>query len=55
MAGWKDEYLSHLRNAEKNNPVNMDIIEACINCPPHHLSFIPSSPEAWVESRRPVD
>ncbi|KAL2111567.1 hypothetical protein VUR80DRAFT_9777 [Thermomyces stellatus] len=31
MAGWKDEYLAHLRNAEKNNPVNMEIVEACSN------------------------
>lgn len=42
MAAWKEEYLSHLRNVEKNNPVNMDIVEACINSPlPPSLHPIP--------------
>ena len=31
MAGWKDEYLAQLRIAEKNNPVNMEIVNACNN------------------------
>ena len=30
MAVWKDEYLVQIRDAEKNNPVNLEIIEACI-------------------------
>lgn len=43
MAGWKDEYLAHLRDAEKNNPVNMDIVEACIN-PAIHFNPPPPQP-----------
>lgn len=29
MPGWKDEYLSSLLEAERNNPVNFDLVEAC--------------------------
>ncbi|ROW12365.1 hypothetical protein VMCG_00675 [Cytospora schulzeri] len=29
MPGWKDEYLSSLLEAEKNSPVNQDLVEAC--------------------------
>ncbi|PKS13264.1 hypothetical protein jhhlp_000035 [Lomentospora prolificans] len=29
MPGWKDEYLAGLLQAEKNNPVNMELVEAC--------------------------
>lgn len=33
MAAWKDEYLARIRDAEKSNPVNLDIIEACTSTP----------------------
>lgn len=29
MPGWKDEYLSSLMEAERNSPVNLDLVEAC--------------------------
>lgn len=29
MPGWKDEYLSSLLEAEKNSPVNQELVEAC--------------------------
>lgn len=29
MPGWKDEYLSSLLEAERNNPVNFELVEAC--------------------------
>lgn len=29
MPGWKDDYLSSLMEAERNNPVNFDLVEAC--------------------------
>lgn len=54
MAGWKDEYLAHLRNAEKNNPVNMEIVEACIDSP-QQLPSVPSSPQSRVDFNRPID
>ncbi|SPO02935.1 related to Autophagy protein 16 [Cephalotrichum gorgonifer] len=31
MANWKGEYLAYIRAAEKNNPVNLEIVEACSN------------------------
>lgn len=32
MPGWRDEYLANLQEAERNNPVNRDLVEACTNC-----------------------
>lgn len=29
MPGWKDEYLSSILEAEKNSPVNQELVEAC--------------------------
>lgn len=29
MPGWKDEYLTSLLEAEKNSPVNQNLVEAC--------------------------
>ncbi|KAK0621198.1 autophagy protein 16 [Bombardia bombarda] len=29
MAGWRDEYLAGIRDAERHNPVNRELIEAC--------------------------
>lgn len=29
MPGWKDDYLTSLLDAERNNPVNLDLVEAC--------------------------
>lgn len=40
MASWKDEYLVSILNAEKNNPVNAEIAEACMpTSSPHSPSF----------------
>ena len=58
MAGWKDEYLAHLRDAEKNNPVNMEIVEACINpavlIPIRRRDPVPA-PQRSIESPRSID
>lgn len=53
MATWKDEYIAHIREAEKNNPVNLEIVEACISTPHTPLSTIHSPHEP--PQRRPVD
>ncbi|KAI0526436.1 autophagy-related protein 16 [Xylaria bambusicola] len=29
MAPWRDDYLASLQEAERNNPVNKDLVEAC--------------------------
>ncbi|KAI5922167.1 autophagy protein 16 [Camillea tinctor] len=29
MPDWRDEYLTSLQEAERNNPVNKDLVEAC--------------------------
>ncbi|KAI1331176.1 autophagy-related protein 16 [Xylariaceae sp. FL0255] len=29
MPNWRDEYLASLQEAERNNPVNRDLVEAC--------------------------
>ncbi|KAL7895150.1 autophagy-related protein 16 [Trichoderma sp. TUCIM 5745] len=29
MPNWRDEYLSSLRESELNNPVNMELVQAC--------------------------
>lgn len=29
MPGWKEEYLSSILEAEKSNPVNQELVEAC--------------------------
>ncbi|KAK1768583.1 autophagy protein 16 [Phialemonium atrogriseum] len=29
MPGWREEYLAAIREAERNNPVNRDLIEVC--------------------------
>lgn len=42
METWKHEYLVQMRDAEKNNPVNLDIIEACTSTPRTPLSTIRS-------------
>jgi chromosome segregation ATPase len=30
MPNWRDEYLSSLRESELNNPVNMELVQACL-------------------------
>lgn len=35
MPGWKDDYLSSILEAERSNPVNFDLVEACT------LAFFP--------------
>lgn len=40
MPGWKEDYLSSILEAEKNNPVNQELVEACefalgSQSPPH--------------------
>ncbi|KAM7223681.1 autophagy protein 16 [Rhypophila decipiens] len=29
MAGWREEYLSGIREAERHNPVNLELVDAC--------------------------
>jgi hypothetical protein len=29
MPGWKEDYLSSLIEAGKNNPVNQELVDAC--------------------------
>ncbi|KAL9944967.1 hypothetical protein D7B24_001419 [Verticillium nonalfalfae] len=29
MPGWRDEYLASLREQERNNPVNLELVELC--------------------------
>lgn len=29
MRDWRDEYLSSIKDAELNNPVNMELVQAC--------------------------
>lgn len=31
MPGWKDDYLSALLEAERSNPINFDLVEACMS------------------------
>jgi hypothetical protein len=38
MPNWRDEYLSSLRESELNNPVNMELVQACL-FPPLFISL----------------
>lgn len=29
MPGWRDEYLASIREQEKNNPVNLELVDLC--------------------------
>jgi hypothetical protein len=29
MPDWRDDYLASLQEAERNNPINKDLVEAC--------------------------
>ncbi|KAH6670240.1 autophagy protein [Plectosphaerella plurivora] len=29
MAGWRDEYLASIREQERNNPVNLELVDLC--------------------------
>lgn len=29
MPGWRDEYLASLREQERNNPVNLELVDLC--------------------------
>lgn len=48
MPDWRDEYLASLREAEQNNPVNHELIQACKKQPlspdPLHLQAMSANP-----------
>lgn len=29
MPGWREEYLASIREQEKNNPVNLELVDLC--------------------------
>lgn len=50
MANWRDDYLASLQEAERNNPVNKDLVEACKRKPtslPRITPHITSQDMAW--------
>lgn len=48
MPGWKDEYLSSLLEADKNNkPVNNQVLVEACKCPPPSPSIFPSLPPLY--------
>lgn len=40
MPGWRDEYFSSLLEAERNNPVNIELVEACTSVHDHFVLSI---------------
>jgi hypothetical protein len=34
MPSWREEYLSSIQDAELRNPVNMELVQACMAAPP---------------------
>lgn len=40
MPDWRSDYLESLQEAERNNPVNKDLVQAC-QLAPFRLTLIP--------------
>ncbi|KAF6822915.1 autophagy protein [Colletotrichum plurivorum] len=52
MADWRSEYLASFREQEKNNPVNLEIVQLCNSSSPHHAGSELSDRVAALEAEK---
>ncbi|KAM0278189.1 hypothetical protein ACHAQH_005302 [Verticillium albo-atrum] len=53
MPGWRDEYLASLREQERNNPVNLEIVELCSQLT-DRVAALEAEKEAVAATARPT-
>ncbi|KAI1168527.1 autophagy-related protein 16 [Nemania serpens] len=49
MPNWRDDYLASLQEAERNNPVNKDLVEACSHLA-DRVAALEAEKAAWATS-----